>query len=69
MKQLKRIKELAEFFYSSNSAQDVPFRIAIVLGQYAGWSLDYGEFIELFVILFNSENLKNDMEEFISKMD
>jgi len=62
---LKRINELADFFYSSDSVDDVPLRIACTTGQYAGFDLTHDDFIRLFVILNKSENLKEDLREFV----
>ena len=59
----KRIQELADFFYSSNSSNVVPFRIAIVMGM-AGTDLNKYELIGLLSILNNSKNLKKDLLEF-----
>ena len=61
----KRITELADFFYSSNSSQDVPLRIACTTGQFSGFDLDQEEFISLFSILAKSKNLKRDLEVFV----
>jgi len=60
----KRIKELADFFYSSNSSNIVPLRISIITGQYSGNDLTYKEFIRLMGILKNSKNLKKDLYNF-----
>jgi hypothetical protein len=64
----KRIIELANFFYSSNSSKDVPLRIAFVTGQFSGFDLDREEFISLFTILSKSYDLKKDLAEFVGAM-
>jgi hypothetical protein len=61
---LTKIKELAGFFYSSNSAADVPLRISCTTGQYSGFDLDRQKFIELLVILHRSHELKKDLADF-----
>lgn len=63
----KRIVELANFFYSSNSSKDVPLRIAYVTGQFTGFDLDKEGFISLFTILNRSKNLKKDLTEFVDQ--
>lgn len=60
----KRIRELADFFYSSNSSNDVPLRISITTGQYSGNDLTPKEFVELMNILRESKNLKEDLQKF-----
>jgi hypothetical protein len=62
---IKRIKHLADFFYSSNSAVDVPLRISCVTGQFTGFDLDRESFISLFKILAKSQNLKDDLAAFV----
>ena len=59
----KRIKELADFFYSSNSAVDVPCRIALTSGM-GGRDIEKFEFKELMEILNSSKDLKKDLKEF-----
>jgi hypothetical protein len=61
----KRIAKLADFFYSSNSANDVPMRISVSIGQYAGFDLSKNMFIDLLEILVNSIDLKNDLTIFV----
>jgi len=63
----KRIRQLADFFYSSNSSADVPLRIACSTGRYTGIDLDRDEFIELFVILNGSNDLKKDLTDFLER--
>ena len=65
----KRVIELADFFYSSNSSQDVPLRIACTTGQFTGFDLDREEFISLFSILAKSKDLKKDLEVFVEAMN
>lgn len=59
----KRIEKLAEFFYSSNSASDVPLRIAITTGM-GGDDLSKNDFCILMSILENSVDLKKDLISF-----
>ena len=65
----KRICELADFFYSSNSSDDVPLRMACIRGQFGGFDLDRENFILLFTILSKSHDLKKDLAEFMEVMD
>jgi hypothetical protein len=62
---INRIRQLAEFFYSSNSAVDVPLRISCITGQFTGFDLDRESFISLFKILTKSQNLKEDLAAFV----
>ena len=66
---IKRIRQLADFFYSSNSAVDVPLRISCVTGQFTGFDLDRESFISLFKILAKSQNLKEDLAAFMESQD
>ena len=59
----KRIYELAAFFYSSNTTNEVPLRISIESGM-AGRSLTKQEFVDLMDLLENSENLKEHLDNF-----
>jgi hypothetical protein len=65
----KRIQELADFFYSSNSSGDIPLRISCETGRYTGFSLNREEFISLFSILAESKDLKKDLEVFVEAMN
>ena len=65
----KRIRELADFFYSSDNSKDVPLRICCETGRYSGFSLNQDEFISLFSILAKSKNLKKDLEVFVEVMN
>jgi len=60
----KHIRKLADFFYSSNSANDVPCRISLSMGM-GGQDLNKQEFIEFFMLLNNSINLRQDLADFI----
>ena len=60
----KRICELADFFYSSDSSNDVPLRIASTTGQFSGFELCKESFIELMKILNKSKSLKEDLSRF-----
>lgn len=66
---LKRIRELADFFYSSNSSEDVPLRICCETGRYSGFDLNRDAFISLFSILTKSKNLKEDLKVFVEVMN
>jgi len=63
----ERINELAEFFYSSSSADDVPLRIAVCAG-IAGWDLTRENFKKLMGILATSNNLKGDLSRFLEEL-
>ncbi|NPU86557.1 MAG: hypothetical protein HPY65_18950 [Syntrophaceae bacterium] len=63
----KRIRHLADFFYSSDSAADVPLRICCETGRYTGFDLDRDGFISLLVILTRSDDLKNDLAVFVEQ--
>jgi len=63
----KRIKELADFFYYSNSSDDVPLRICCTTGKYTGFDLDPDAFVSLFTILIKSKDLKNDLTAFVER--
>ena len=65
----KKIKELSDFFYSSNSQTDIPLRISITTGQYSGFDLTKTAFQELLKILNKSVNLKTDLVEFLEKYE
>lgn len=64
---LKLIRQLADFFYSSNSSADVPLRISCTAGRYTGLDLGREEFVELFVILSRSNGLKKDLTDFLER--
>jgi hypothetical protein len=64
----KRIEELADFFYSSDSADDVPLRLCCETGRYTGFDLNREGFVSLFRILAKSENLKEDLKVFVEAM-
>ena len=61
----KRIRELANFFYSSNSSDDVPLRICCSTGRYSGFDLSPEEFASLLSILARSKDLKKDLKAFV----
>jgi hypothetical protein len=65
----KRIRELADFFFSSDNARDVPLRICCETGRYSGFNLNRDEFISLFSILTQSKNLKEDLKVFVEAMN
>ncbi len=62
---IKRIQKLADFFYSSNSSDDVPMRINVTSG-ICGCDLSKEEFIQLITIMSYSINLKEDLKIFVS---
>jgi hypothetical protein len=64
---LNRIVQLADFFYSSNSSEAVPLRIACSTGRFTGIDLDRQEFISLLVILNRSTDLKKDLADFLEQ--
>ena len=63
----ERIKNLADFFYSSNSSLIVPCRLMLTFGM-AGQDLTKKQFIKLFSILNNSINLKKDLKKFLKEI-
>ena len=65
----KRIKELADFFYSSDNSEDVPLRLCCETGRYSGFSLNRDEFISLFSILSKSKDFKKDLKVFMEAMN
>ena len=67
MMTLKRIRQLADFFYSSNSAADVPLRISCITGRYTGFDLDRDQFISLLGILTRSDDLKRDLSGLVEQ--
>jgi len=64
---LTRIKELADFFYSSKTSNDLPLRLSCLTGRYTGIDLDKESFISLFVILNRSIDLKKDLAAFLEQ--
>ena len=65
---LKRVKVLADFFFSSESARDIPLRISCVTGRYTGLDLKRAEFESLFKILSKSQNLRKDLAGFLERV-
>jgi len=65
----KRIIELADFFYSSDSSEDVPLRLCCETGRFTGFDLNRDEFISLFSILAKSKDLKKDLRVFVEAMN
>lgn len=59
----KRIGELADFFYSANNSNEVPFRLIVSTGM-CGMDLTKNEFRDLLYLLENSENLYEDTKNF-----
>ena len=64
----KRIQELADFFYSSDSPRDVPLRLCCETGRYTGFDLNREDFISLFIILSKSKNLKTELAQFVERV-
>lgn len=64
----ERIKEIADFFYSSDDIEDVPLRLAMSVGQFKGADLTKEDCIELLTILNNSDNLKEDLATFLEEL-
>jgi hypothetical protein len=62
-----KIHKLADFFYSSDSSDDIPMRISAITGQYSGFDLPKEGFIELLTILNRSKTLRTDLEKFVDK--
>jgi len=63
---LRRLIEVADFLYSSNSAEDIPLRITMSRGM-AGWDLTKDEFIELIFIFLCSEELEEELWDFVNR--
>lgn len=63
---IKRIQELANFFYSSNNSNDIPLRLSCSTGAFTGFDLSKKDFIDLFIILNKSTNLKIDLNNFLN---
>ncbi len=64
-----KIKQLSNFFYSSNEADEVPLRISAITGAYTGFDLSKEAFEELLELLNNSVNLKEDLRNFRQKYE
>jgi hypothetical protein len=64
----KRMQKLADFFYSSDDSKKVPLRISIITGRYSGSDLTKENFIKLLSVLNISNNLKEDLSEFLEDM-
>jgi len=65
----ERIKQVADFFYSSDDASDVPLRPAIITGQFSGADLSKRRCIQLLKILSDSEDLKSDLKHFLEDLE
>jgi len=65
----KRVKELADFFYSSNDSNIVPLRISVTTGRYTGEDLTRENFMKLLSILNNSDHLKEDLTKFLEDIE
>lgn len=63
----ERIEQVTEFFYSSDDQAYVPLRLSIAIGQFRGYDLDPVDCRDLLTILSNSQHLKNDLEQFLSR--
>ena len=64
----KRIKELADYFYSSNSSSDVVFRLSLSFGM-GGCDMSYSQFVNLMEILSRSDNFIDDLNVFATRID
>ena len=60
----KRIKLLADFFYSSNSSRKVPMRISASVGM-CGFDLNKEDFVGLMLIMDRSGDIKRDLTLFV----
>lgn len=60
----KKIQQLADFFYHSDNAEDVPVRLSVISGAYSGIDLSKQSFTELLTILNNSVDLATDLKDF-----
>ena len=65
----KRVQKLADFFYSSDDSKLVPLRISVITGGYTGSDLTKENFIKLLSILNDSNNLKEDLIEFLEDIE
>ena len=63
----KRITMLADYFYSSSSTEEVPFRLCLDFGM-AGDDLSKNDFIKLMTILSNSDDLAKDCQVFLREL-
>jgi len=63
----ERIQEVADFFFSSDSQKDVPLRLSISVGEFRGYDLDPTDCVELLTILAESQDLKGDLSQFLSR--
>jgi hypothetical protein len=62
------IKKLVNFLYSNNSSKEVPFRLALITGQYSGFDLNENQCKKLLEFLTNPDNYtKEKFEEFLNK--
>lgn len=60
----KRIKEVSDFFYSSDDSDKVPIRIAATTGQFGGFDFPKDGLIRLLTIIDKSKNLRRDLLTF-----
>ena len=54
------IKKLVDFLFSSNTAKNVPFRIALTAGQHSGFDLNKKQTKALLEFLNNTENYNRE---------
>lgn len=59
-----QINKLADFMYSSNSSNDVPFRLSLSCGM-AGDDIDKEEFIKLMQFLSRTNCTKAEFSKFL----
>jgi len=61
----ERIREVVDFFYSSDNQDDVPLRLSICISDFRGFDLDPEDCVDLLTILTESQNLKDDLAQFL----
>lgn len=64
----ERIQELADFFYSSDNATDVPFRLSLSFGM-AGDDISKDEFIEIMKWLSEGDISKESANELLVELE
>ena len=64
-----RIDEFVDKLYSSNNASDVPFRLAIIVGQFGGYDLET-EDLKNILLYVSSETpiTKKTLEQLLESM-
>ena len=64
----EKIDQIADFMYSANSSQDVPFRISLIFGM-SGIELTQEQFIRLMMFLRDVEPSKQSFKTFIESLE